>query len=131
MINRKTAERIEENWNEPFWKTVVSDLEDAEFELFTSSSRNLSIRIHGGELTFIGEDYGEACRAVNGNDEYEFRYHLDVENTRRLVVQLRLRNSLRYKLGTILKNEYGADNGSVKFKAFCEEIGVETVFSSY
>ncbi len=130
-IDRKNAERIEENWNEPFWKTVVGDLEDAEFELYTSSSRNLSICIRGGELTFIGEDSGEACRTINGNDEYEFRYHLDAENTRRLVVQLRLRNSLRYKLGTILKNEYGADNGSVKFKKFCEEIGVETVFSSY
>ena len=26
VINRSNAERIEENWNEPFWKTVASDL---------------------------------------------------------------------------------------------------------
>ena len=131
LTNRKNAERIEENWNEPFWRTVAADLADGEYPLYSSAGRNLSIRIHESELTFIGEDFGEACRSINGSDEYEFRYHLDAENTRRFIVQLRLRSSLRYKPGTILKNEFGCDDGSVRFKDFCDAIGVETNVRSY
>ena len=50
---------------------------------------------------------------------------------RRFIVQLRLRNSLRYKLSTILKNEFGNDDGSARFKDFCDSIGVNAAFSSY
>lgn len=130
-INRKTAERIEENWNEPFWKTVVGDLADGEYELYSSPSCDLSVRIREGELTFIGEDTGEACRMINGKDEYEFRYHLNAENTRRLIVNLRLRYSLRYKSGTVLKDAFGTEDGSIKFKEFCDSLGVNFEFSSY
>ena len=123
VLNRKNAEHIEENWNEPFWKTIEKDLENAEYPLYESSGRVLSIRMQDGELTFIGEDCGEACRSINGKDEYEFRYHLDAENTRRFVVQIRLQNSLRYKLSTIFRNTFGTDDGTVKFKNYCEAIG--------
>ena len=130
-INRKTAERIEENWNEPFWKTVAGDMADADYELYTSPSRSIFVRIQNGELTFVGEDTGEACRMINGKDEYEFRYHLDAENARRLIVNLRLHYSLRYKTGTVLKDAFGSDDGSVKFKEYCEAIGVSSDFSSH
>ena len=62
---------------------------------------------------------------MNGTQEYEFHYLLDADATHRLLVQLRLKHGTRNKLSTILKNEFGADNGSVKFKVYCDEIGVD------
>lgn len=106
------------------------DMSDAVYDLYSSQERTLSIQINEGKLTFAGQDFGEACEGINGKYEYEFWYHLDEENTHRLLVQLRLKHNLRNKLSTILKSEFGSDDGSVKFKAFCDEIGVDCQFSS-
>jgi len=43
----------------------------------------------------------------------------------RLLVQLRLKHGTRNKLSTIFKNEFGADDGAVKFIEYCDKIGVE------
>lgn len=130
VIDRRTAERIEEDWGEPFWQTVVSDAGDAEHPLFESPARTLTAVVEDGELTFIGEDSGEACRIISGRDDYEFSYHLDADSTRRLIAQLRLQHGLRLRFGTILRKAFGSDDGSVRFSEFCESIGIEPEFSS-
>lgn len=131
VLSRKDAERMEDNWAEPFWATHNLDMSDVDYDLYSSPERTLSIQISEGKLTFAGQDFGEACEVINGKDEYEFWYHLDEENTHLLLVQLRLKHSIRNKLITILKNEFGSDDGSVKFKVFCDEIGVDCQFSLY
>jgi len=125
QIERKEAERIEDNWAEPFWAVHELDLSDAVYELFKSDNRYLFINIKNGELDFTGEDCGEACEMMNGTQEYEFHYLLDADATHRLLVQLRLKHGTRNKLSTIFRNEFASDDGSVKFKAYCDEIGVE------
>ena len=131
VLPRKDAERMEDNWAEPFWATHDHDLTDADYTLFSSPERALSIQVQEGKLTFSGHDFGETCKSINGKDEYEFWYNLDEDNTHRLLVQLRMKHNLRNRLSTILKNEFGSDDGSVKFRAFCDEIGVECQFDSY
>ena len=130
-LPRKDAERMEDNWSEPFWKRHDRDRTDADYDLFLSEDRCLSLQIREGKVTFVGQDFGEACASVNGKDEYEFRYRLDEENSHRLLVQLRLKHGLQKELRTVLKDEFGGDDGSVKFKEFCNEIGVDCWFSSY
>lgn len=129
-ISRKDAERIEDNWAEPFWEMHEQDLSDASYDIFHSERRSLSIRISNGELTFSGEDWGKECESINGKDEYEFYYSLDADSTHRLLVQLRMKHGRRLKLSTIFKKEFGSDDGSVKFKAYCDEIGVDARFFS-
>jgi len=124
-VERKEAERIEDNWAEPFWAVHELDLSDAVYELYKSDNRYLFIDIKDGELVFTGEDCGEACEMMNGTQEYEFHYTLDADNTHRLLVQLRLKHGTRNKLSTIFKNEFGFDDGSVKFKNYCDEIEVD------
>lgn len=124
-VERKEAERIEDNWAEPFWAVHELDLSDAVYELYKSDNRYLFIDIKDGELVFTGEDCGEACEMMNGTQEYEFHYTLDADNTHRLLVQLRLKHGTRNKLSTIFKNEFGSDDGSVKFKNYCDEIEVD------
>ena len=125
QVERKEAERIEDNWAEPFWTVHELDLSDAVYELFKGDNRYLFISVKNGELDFTGEDCGEACEMMNGTREYEFHYLLDADATHRLLVQLRLKHGTRNKLSTIFRNEFGTDDGSVKFKAYCDEIGVE------
>ena len=78
----------------------------------------------------MGEDLGEACSAINGKAEYEFHYKLDVDNTHRVLVHLRMKHGIRAKLVTIFMKEFGTDNGSELFKAFCDGIGVPTQIST-
>ena len=125
-ISRRDAERIEDNWAEPFWTTHELDLADADYDIYSSKSRHLSIHIKDGALDFMGEDSGEACREMNGTDAYEFHYKLDADAADHFLVQLRMKHGHRNKLITILKKEFGANTGSERFKAFCEEFEIST-----
>ena len=131
QVERKHAERVEDNWNEPFWKLHERDLEDARYNLFTSNRRSTEITIQERKLVLSVEDFGEVCESINGKDEYEFWYALDEDNTRRFLVQLRFKYGVRYKLETILKKAFGKDNAPEEFRKFCEEVMVEYHFSSY
>lgn len=131
QVERKHAERIEDNWNEPFWKQHEQDLEDAIYNLYISSCRNTEITIKEQKLVFSAEDFGAECESINEKDEYEFWYALDEDNTKRFLVQLRFKYGTRYKLETILKKAFGEDNGPEEFRKFCEEVMVEYHFSSY
>ncbi len=111
-LPRKEAERMEDNWAEPFWEAIGRDLSDGEYGLTApDGSQSAGIRLCGGRLSFLA---GEG--APGG-------FCLDEENTRRFLAQLRLRHPLRHKLGTILQNEFG-DGGLEKIRAFCTEHGI-------
>lgn len=102
-----------------------------QYDLFSSNVRSLSISLEEGKLTFHGEDFGEKCVKMNGTSEYEFYYALDVENTARFIALLEEKHGADVELETILKEEFGTDDGSVKFAKFCEENGVEKAFFSF
>lgn len=112
QIPRKEAERIEDNWAEPFWAVHELDLSDAVYELSKGENRNLFISIKNGEIDF--------------NDENKPLYHLGTDAAHRLLVQLRLKHGTKNKLSTIFKKEFETDDGSLRFKAYCDEIGVDS-----
>ena len=64
QIERREAERIEDNWAEPFWAVHELDLSDAVYELFKGDNRYLFIHIKNGEIDFTSEDCGEACKMM-------------------------------------------------------------------
>lgn len=125
VLPRKAAERLEDNWAEPFWDTHFRDLADADYELFSSDDRILSVRIHDGRLTFSEHEPARECESTDGKEPCGCSYYLDEKGTHRFLAQLRLKHSLRNKLITILKNEFGRDDGSERFKAFCDEVTVD------
>lgn len=131
QVERKYAERLEDNWNEPFWKLHEQDLADGRYYLYSSTRRSTAITLQDGKLVFSVEDWGNECENINGKDEYEFWYALDEDNTRRFLVQLRFQYGIRYKLETILKKAFGEDNGPEEFRKFCEKVMVEYHFGSY
>ena len=126
QISRKDAERIEDNWAEPFWATHELDLADADYDIYSSESRHLSVHIKDGALDFMGKDSGEASRKINGTDAYEFHYKLNADAADRFLVQMRMKYGHRNRLITILKKEFGTDDGSERFKSFCEEFEIPT-----
>ncbi len=130
-LSHKAAEQLEELWTAPFWAVHELDLADGSYELFSSPSRCLCVELKNGELEFHGEDSGEDCHIINGSNHYEFILALDYNATRRFLVQLRLRHGIRRRLSDILKADFGTDNGSTKFQAFCDKIGIECRFFSF
>lgn len=131
QVERKYAERLEDNWNEPFWKLHEQDLADGRYYLYSSTRRSTAITLQEGKLVFSVEDWGKECESINGKNEYEFWYALDEDNTRRFLVQLRFQYGTRYRLETILQKVFGEDNGPEEFKKICEEVIVEYRFGSY
>ena len=102
-----------------------------QYDLFSSNARSLSISLAEGKLTFHGEDFGEECVKMNGTSFYEFYYALDRENTARFIALLEEVHGAHVELETMIKTEFGSDDGSVKFAKFCEENGVEKAFYSF
>ena len=104
---------------------------DSLYHLFSSTTRSLKISISDNKLTFIGNDYGSYCEEVWGRDEYEFYYELDEENTYSLLRLLMNKYEIEDNLETILKNEFGCDEGSILFDKFCKENGIQYSFHNY
>lgn len=118
-ITRKEAERIEDNWAEPFWTVHELDLSDATYEVYRSDTTFLYVEIKNGEILFRGD------LTENSQFDRELAYHMDRDNSHRLLVQLRLKNGTRNKLSTIFKNEFGNEDGAMSFIEFCKEHYVE------
>ena len=117
-ISRKEAERLEDNWNEPFWDVHELDLSDATYELHRGEEHFLFAEISEGELLFHVE-------AAALDDPRESVYRMDSDNTHRFLVQLRLKHGIRNKLSTILKKELGKEDGAEPFFAFCREYNIQ------
>lgn len=121
-ITRKEAERIEDNWAEPFWAVHELDLSDATIEIYRGETQFLFVGIKDGEILFRGE-FNEAT--ATGVLTQEIAYSMDHDNSHRLLVQLRLKNGTRNKLSTVFKKEFGFDGGAESFVAFCKDHGIE------
>ena len=130
-ISRKELEAIEDRWNEPFWECIETDLRAEAIKLVSGKSCHVEIRILNGKLTLDGEEYGSACERINGKDEYEYHVSLDEDNTKRLLVQLRMEHGIEMTLPEMLKTAFGTKVPSTKLMDFCKEREIEYSFSSF
>ena len=131
LIDRKTLERMEDEWNVPFWQMHEKDCSDGEYDLFVSTRRSFSIEIKNGKLTLYCDDFGPECEMINGKDGYEFWYKLNRDNTQRFLARFRLVYGFEGSIGELLKKVFGEDNGPMMFRSFCHENIVEYDFFSY
>ena len=54
---------------------------------------------------------------------------MEMDQAKRLMAQFRLKHGIRNKLSTILKKEFGHEDGVQKFIDYCKECGI--VFQVY
>lgn len=109
-IHRKYAERVEDNWNDPFWEAHHYDMMDGQYTLYQADGREIVLSICKNTLVLTDNDKAVA---------------LDEANTNRFLIQLRMKYSARNKLQTMLEKEFGGEEAMEKFKAFCEAVQVE------
>ncbi len=109
-VHREYAERVEDNWNDPFWEAHHYDIMDSQHTLYQADGRVIVL---------------SSCKNTIVLTDNDASLVLDEANTNRFLVQLRLKYSTRNKLATMLEKEFGGEDAVEKFKAFCEEIHVE------
>lgn len=107
------------------------DIRDAEYAMFTSERRDLSIKIYDKKLVFQGEDFGEQCKGICGRKTYEFFYNLDAEQTLRFLGTLRKKYDRFMQTEDMLKQEFGYEDGSVRFETYCRENNIPYDFFSF
>lgn len=110
---------------------ISTDFEDGLYHVFSSETRNISITIMDHIWTMAVNDFGEACRGMNGKDEYEFYYSLDDNATSIMIGHLREKYGNGSKLQTVLKKEFGFDNGPEHFRDICECRNIKYAFFCY
>lgn len=74
---------------------------------------------HNGCLTLEGQDFSQPAKAIFGDEEYEYYYSFDLENTRKLMKVLKnddILNALIHFFNNKMKNE--------EFIKLCNEGGV-------
>ena len=115
LIERRDVERIADTWAEPFWAVHERDLVDGVYELYSSDRCSLTACLSEGTFALQSDRSGETvyCQALDGF------------NTHRFLVQLRLKHGIRSKLSTVLKKEFGREDGVIRFRDYCEEHGIK------
>lgn len=130
-VSRKELEETENRWNEPFWEHIETDLLASKITMVSGKNRYVEIEILNKTLTLSGEDYGPACERINGKDEYEYHISLNEDNTKRLLVQLRMEYGTEMPLAEMLKLAFGTKMPSTKLMEYCKAREVEYSFSSF
>lgn len=127
-ISRKEAEAIEDEWNKPFWECHHRDLQAGTYTISNTKDRHVAIKIKNGLLTLDGEDFGSACEAINGTDEYEYHISFDDDNTHRLLVQLRMEYGTDMSLRDVFLSAFGTGTPSSALMYYCNTHSVEYSF---
>ena len=123
-IDFKEAERLETVWSEPFRAVQELDLCDAVYELYKDSKIHLFLSIRNSSLTFTSEGVSAETAGQRG---FNVIYLLGAGDTRRLLVQLRLKHHIGSRLSDIFSKEFGSANGAERFGQYCKEIGVKAI----
>lgn len=132
-ITKEKAVSMYESWKtaEPEKSRLCSDQEDASFAVYSSTSRGIHITVADKRMTMAVNDYGKECEKMNGKDEYEFYYSLEENETLRILKHLRNKHGYRSKLQSILKKEFGHDDGPEHFQGLCEQQAIRYSFFCY
>lgn len=131
LLSRPDAERLEDEWNKPFWECVEQDLYASTYDIINNKDRSAKIEILNRALTLSGEDSGPACKTINGKDEYEYQVSLDEDNSTRLIVQLRMKYGIASMLESVFIEAFGREKPSSRLMDFCKEKDILFNFASY
>jgi len=128
---RKDAEALEDEWNKPFWECIDRDLYAGTCKLIGTNERTAEIEIFNRKLTLNGEDYGSACKSINGEEEYEYHVSLDEDNTKRLIVQIRREFGIDETLREVFQRAFGDSIISTRMMEYCRNNKIEYAFINY
>ena len=130
-ISRREAESLEDEWNRPFWTCIGGDLRDGSYPLVSEATRFVSVEVRDGALSLHGEDYGPVCEGINGKEEYEYCVTLDRDNTKRLLVRLRMDWGIDIPLEELLLKTFGTKAPSTAMMRYCKKKKADYCFISF
>lgn len=120
-IECKRAERIEDQWAEPFVEKLHQDLQDGYYVVYNASDRGVAIDIEAGCMRVMVRN-GMQMACDDEKADFSPVYCLDYDGTGHMLWDLRIKYSLRHKLSTILTKEFGSDDGATRFKTYCMQL---------
>ena len=88
---------------------------------------HIKASIVDGELTLSGQDLGISTNETWGDSDYEYWYHLDKENTEKLLEIIHGSDDPK----TALLREFRGKDGCKNLRELCEKNGIRYEFSSY
>jgi hypothetical protein len=103
------------------------------FRLCDEKVRDIWINVTGEIvdecLNIVGQELGEGCKAIWGEDEYEDYYSFDKDNTKKLYDILRVNNEKLTLKEHLVINFSGVD-GCRKLRELCETNSIKFLFFS-
>ena len=88
---------------------------------------HVKAKIEDGELTLSWQDLGPYVEKTWGDSDYEYWYHLDRENTKKLMELIQGKEDPK----AALLREFRGEGGCRALRELCEENGIKYEFSSY
>ena len=109
---------------------MKKDFEDRIYEIYYSERRSVSVRISDNKLSLSCEDHGPECVSMTGKYYYDFHYHLNEEDTEKLISALRKKDGYNVPLKKILTDNFGSDDGPEVFIRFSNRIKIHPMLFS-
>ena len=101
-------------------------------ELCNEKNAQVSVRVtaalENGKLTISGIDCGNAPEEIWGDDDYEYWYDFDEQNTKRLLESI---NAAADNPLKVIKDQFGGMDGCSRLREFCDSNGIIYRFSSW
>ncbi len=88
---------------------------------------NVSAKVSGGCLKISGQDLGKAVEDIMGEDEYEYFYDFDRENTERLFALLAQESQ---NVKEVFIKKFSGIDGCQSLREFCNANDIEYKFFS-
>ena len=135
QMTRFAAEKLEDAWGDGIYfghDFIESDLDDAVYKCYSSKDRCITVKIKDKKFTLCCEDSGSGCECMTGDDEYEFYYELDEDNTRRFIEILRAgyNNYTADDFKAMVTKFFGDKKSTVTFEGICKREKIKYTFIS-
>lgn len=120
-LGRKLAERIEENWADDFFDVIRKDKQDGNYLLYATAQKYVSIELKDEKLCFVCEERRKQQEDAEGKIRDNQIYKLSEFETSKFFYALRQQYVLWHPVEKMLEQEFGVENATSRFEAFCNQ----------
>ena len=124
-IERKLAERIEDEWEDEFYAVLMRDKQDGRNLIASTVDIFVTARVENGRLTIFREETLDRAERNCGKHSCKTIYELNELETSKFFYSMRKLYLPDVSVGKALALEFGNDAFGGRFETFCRQAGIE------
>lgn len=123
-IERKLAERIEDEWADEFYAVLMRDKQDGKYLIVSTVDKLVTAQVENGRLTISQEETLDRAERNCGKHSCKTIYELNELETSKFFYSMRKLYLPDVPIGKALALEFGSGASIGRFETFCKQAGI-------